>query len=117
MLNRWATPHRENYHRKSIEPGPFFWTIRISVPWASDCKMGWAGGRGAGSDQRRVPAGAQPDAAPVHRPANPYIDPLHIAQLELMRRLRDLGDGEEPVLEQALKFSIAGIAAGLRNTG
>ncbi|NIB40860.1 phosphoenolpyruvate carboxylase [Pseudomaricurvus alkylphenolicus] len=48
---------------------------------------------------------------------NPYIDPLHITQVELMRRLRKLEEGQEPVLEQALMVSIAGIAAGLRNTG
>ncbi|TQV71190.1 phosphoenolpyruvate carboxylase [Exilibacterium tricleocarpae] len=48
---------------------------------------------------------------------NPYVDPLHITQVELMRRLRKLEDGEAPILEQALMVSIAGIAAGLRNTG
>ena len=48
---------------------------------------------------------------------NPYVDPLHITQVELMRRLRKLEPGEAPVLELALMVSIAGIAAGLRNTG
>jgi phosphoenolpyruvate carboxylase len=48
---------------------------------------------------------------------NPYIDPLHITQVELMRRLRKQQDGQTQVLEQALMVSIAGIAAGLRNTG
>ena len=48
---------------------------------------------------------------------NPYIDPLHITQVELMRRLREQGEGDEPLLEQGLMVSIAGIAAGLRNTG
>lgn len=48
---------------------------------------------------------------------NPYVLPLHIAQVELMKRLRALEDGDEPALEQALMVSIAGIAAGLRNTG
>jgi phosphoenolpyruvate carboxylase len=48
---------------------------------------------------------------------NPYVDPLHITQVELMRRLRNLDVGNEPLLEQALMVSIAGIAAGLRNTG
>ncbi|MCL6416488.1 phosphoenolpyruvate carboxylase [Aestuariirhabdus sp. Z084] len=48
---------------------------------------------------------------------NPYVDPLHILQVELMRRLRELGDGGDPTLEQGLMISIAGIAAGLRNTG
>lgn len=48
---------------------------------------------------------------------NPYIDPLHITQVELMRRLREYDNGEQPLLEQGLMVSIAGIAAGLRNTG
>lgn len=48
---------------------------------------------------------------------NPYIDPLHITQVELMRRLREHDDGDQPLLEQGLMISIAGIAAGLRNTG
>lgn len=48
---------------------------------------------------------------------NPYIDPLHITQVELMRRLRETGEGEDPLLEQGLMVSITGIAAGLRNTG
>lgn len=48
---------------------------------------------------------------------NPYVDPLHVTQVELMRRLRKSGDQQAPLLEQALMVSIAGIAAGLRNTG
>ena len=48
---------------------------------------------------------------------NPYIDPLHITQVELMRRLREHDKADEPLLEQGLMVSIAGIAAGLRNTG
>ncbi len=48
---------------------------------------------------------------------NPYIDPLHITQVELMRRLRLQDQNKQEELEQALMVSIAGIAAGLRNTG
>jgi len=48
---------------------------------------------------------------------NPYIYPLHVIQVELMRRLRDVDAGQAPLLERALMVSIAGIAAGLRNTG
>ena len=48
---------------------------------------------------------------------NPYLDPLHILQVELMRRLRALTPGQAPVLEKALMVSITGIAAGMRNTG
>ena len=48
---------------------------------------------------------------------NPYIDPLHITQVEIMRRLRLIEGDKDPLLEQGLMVSIAGIAAGLRNTG
>ena len=52
---------------------------------------------------------------------DPYVYPLNITQVEVMRRLRQLEDGEAPelqtALEQALMVSIGGIAAGLRNTG
>ena len=51
---------------------------------------------------------------------NPYVMPLHLLQAEIMQRLRQL-DGNESaikaVYEQALKISIASIAAGMRNTG
>lgn len=46
---------------------------------------------------------------------NPYADPLHLLQAELIRRHRAGGAG--PAIDQALKVTIAGIAAGMRNTG
>ena len=49
------------------------------------------------------------------RVRDPYTDPLHLLQAELMPRLRQQ-DGDK-VLESALMVTIAGIAAGLRNTG
>ncbi|WP_043446516.1 phosphoenolpyruvate carboxylase [Halotalea alkalilenta] len=48
---------------------------------------------------------------------NPYIDPLHGLQAELLRRSRDAEQSISPVLERALMVTMAGIAAGLRNTG
>jgi len=52
---------------------------------------------------------------------NPYVDPLNITQVEVMRRLRQLPEDDvselKHSLEQALMVSIGGIAAGLRNTG
>ncbi len=53
------------------------------------------------------------------RVRNPYTDPLHYLQAELLRRDRDsseAGQGAETV-ERALKVTMAGIAAGMRNTG
>lgn len=46
----------------------------------------------------------------------PYIEPLHLLQAELMMRRRKAGEGVH-VFDQALMVTIAGIAAGLRNTG
>src|SRR4029079_18388915 len=46
---------------------------------------------------------------------NPYVDPLSLIQVELLRRKRKGQDGDE--LNYALAATINGIAAGLRNTG
>ncbi|RYZ64944.1 MAG: phosphoenolpyruvate carboxylase, partial [Proteobacteria bacterium] len=49
---------------------------------------------------------------------NPYIDPIHRVQVELLARRRALGtERAGPALERALLLSIQGIAAGMRNTG
>jgi phosphoenolpyruvate carboxylase len=50
---------------------------------------------------------------------NPYVDPMNAIQVELLRRHRDpnaTDEGREAVRRPLLR-SIAGIAAGLRNTG
>ena len=46
----------------------------------------------------------------------PYIDPLNYLQAELLKRQREV-DSVDPVLEKALKVTMTGIAAGMRNTG
>jgi phosphoenolpyruvate carboxylase len=46
---------------------------------------------------------------------NPYVDPMSLIQIELLRRLRRGEDSEE--LKYALAATINGISAGLRNTG
>lgn len=48
---------------------------------------------------------------------NTYLDPLHLLQAELLARCRLREQAPESPLEQALLVSVAGIAAGLRNTG
>lgn len=48
---------------------------------------------------------------------NPYVDPLNMLQAELLSRSRKNGDVINPDIDQALMVTIAGIAAGLRNTG
>jgi phosphoenolpyruvate carboxylase len=46
---------------------------------------------------------------------NPYVDPMSLAQIELLARARALPATDD--LEVALAETITGIAAGLRNTG
>jgi len=51
---------------------------------------------------------------------NPYVDPLNYLQVEMLRRLRALGDqdGDEAArYREIIVVTINGIAAGLRNTG
>jgi phosphoenolpyruvate carboxylase len=49
---------------------------------------------------------------------NPYVDPLSFLQIELLRRLRlNAGSEQEGAVARAIQLTIAGIAAGLRNTG
>lgn len=61
------------------------------------------------------------EATPLIRQAievrNPYIDPLHGLQAELLQRNRDADGAISPELSRALMVTMAGIAAGLRNTG
>ena len=48
---------------------------------------------------------------------NPYTDPLNVLQVELLNRSRSNPDELHPEVDQALMVTIAGIAAGMRNTG
>jgi phosphoenolpyruvate carboxylase len=60
---------------------------------------------------------------------NPYVDPINLVQIELLRRLAALREEQErgenadarartaAVLRKALKITISGVAAGMRNTG
>ena len=49
---------------------------------------------------------------------NPYVDPLSFLQIELLRRLRlTAGTDQEGEVARAIQLTVAGIAAGLRNTG
>ncbi len=46
---------------------------------------------------------------------NPYVDPMHLIQIDMLRRKRA---GEDtPEVNRALSATISGISAGLRNTG
>ena len=47
---------------------------------------------------------------------NPYVDPINLVQIDLLRRLRH-ADKEDPDLSRAFMITVNGIAAGMRNTG
>ncbi len=50
---------------------------------------------------------------------NPYVDPLNLLQIALIKRKRSLkeGDPELKLIDQAVGTSLNGIAQGMRNTG
>jgi phosphoenolpyruvate carboxylase len=51
---------------------------------------------------------------------NPYVDPMSLIQVELIRRKRTAAANNEPdspELNRAISATINGISAGLRNTG
>ena len=48
---------------------------------------------------------------------NPYVDPIHLTQIELLRRWRAAGCPADDVLLPALLVSVNGIAQGLQGTG
>jgi phosphoenolpyruvate carboxylase len=46
---------------------------------------------------------------------NPYVDPMHLIQVDMLRRKR--AGEDSPEVNRAIAATISGIAAGLRNTG
>jgi len=59
-----------------------------------------------------VPGGRERKAKPKR---NPYVDPMHLIQVDMLRRKR--AGGDTPEVNRALAATISGISAGLRNTG
>ena len=57
-----------------------------------------------------------PGLARAIRLRNPYVDPMSLLQVDLLRRWRET-DREDPALLDALIGSVNGIAQGLQNTG
>jgi len=60
---------------------------------------------------------SSPDTLEFFALRNTYLDPLHRLQTELLARSRSRQGAPHSGLEQALLVTVAGIAAGLRNTG
>jgi len=56
-----------------------------------------------------------PDLALSLRLRNPYVDPMSLIQIELLRR--KYGGETSPELDYVLAATVSGIAAGMRNTG
>jgi len=50
---------------------------------------------------------------------NPYVDPLSLLQISLLRRKREMreGDPQAKALDDAIGTTLNGVAQGLRNTG
>ena len=48
---------------------------------------------------------------------NPFVDPMSLLQVELLRRSRAASNGDGDELARASFLAINGIAAGMRNTG
>ena len=46
---------------------------------------------------------------------NPYVDPINLVQIELLRRMR--GGDDDSRLRDAFVVTVNGIAAGMRNAG
>jgi phosphoenolpyruvate carboxylase len=62
--------------------------------------------------------GGAPELDAVLRLREPYLDPLHLVQVALLRRLREDPEGPDAQrLREAVLVATNGIASGLRNTG
>ena len=50
---------------------------------------------------------------------NPYVDPLSLLQIALLKRKRETAEGspERERVTEALATTLSGVAQGLRNTG
>ncbi|SFG78319.1 phosphoenolpyruvate carboxylase [Pseudomonas sp. NFACC45] len=100
-----------SYDERLVEPGllPLGEHLRDLLSQACSVVLGLTG-------QSQLLAHS-PDTLEFIRLRNTYLDPLHLLQAELLARSRQQDVAQGSPVEQALLVSVAGIAAGLRNTG
>jgi len=99
------------YDQRLVEPGlqPLGVELRDLLSQCCEVVLGLTG-------QRQLLAHS-PVTLEFFRLRNTYLDPLHLLQAELLARSRTREAALDSPLEQALLVTVAGIAAGLRNTG
>ncbi|WP_296248555.1 phosphoenolpyruvate carboxylase [Pseudomonas sp. UBA4194] len=99
------------YDQRLVEPGlqPLGVELRDLLSQCCEVVLGLTG-------QRQLLAHS-PVTLEFFRLRNTYLDPLHLLQAELLARSRSREAALDSPLEQALLVTVAGIAAGLRNTG
>ncbi|AUM72696.1 phosphoenolpyruvate carboxylase [Pseudomonas fluorescens] len=100
-----------SYDERLVEPGllPLGAHLRDLLSQACSVVLGLTG-------QSQLLAHS-PATLEFIRLRNTYLDPLHLLQAELLARSRQQDGAQGSPVEQALLVSVAGIAAGLRNTG
>ncbi|ATC97019.1 phosphoenolpyruvate carboxylase [Pseudoalteromonas tunicata] len=104
----WLSEHYD-HHLVPKELQPLGETLRSELTAAVELVRGYC--------QNGVLLAAQPWVQQSIELRNPYTDPLNVLQVELLRRARRESLAEGCEVNQALMITMAGIAAGMRNTG
>ena len=113
MVFMKTDPQLARYYEKQLVPASLHYLgerLRLMLSSAIEVLLDLKGGDELMS--------SQPQIREAIALRNPYTDPLNFLQAELLQRVRSDDSEDTPeALEQALMVTIAGIAAGMRNTG